>query len=45
MSADEALWLGHPVAHVAAYRERQRLGRKLLEAQRALRHLTRRRPW
>lgn len=37
MTVDEALWLGAPVAHVAAYRERQRLARKLELALRAMR--------
>ncbi len=27
MTTDELLWLGHPVAHVSLYRERQRLAR------------------
>lgn len=37
MSADEALFDGHPVAHVVDFRERRRLARKLEEAQRAVR--------
>lgn len=31
LSAEEALWLGHPVAHIVQFYERQRLAR--IEAQ------------